>query len=415
MINKNYILFFVSLVIVFIYYNDAVFYKTTIKETLNNKISNENILNLKNYQNNFFNDGILSFNVKKENNIFDNNNIKDDLSDKKIFNTDLKNFDILNKITSFNNNISSEKEMAINIILNKENDIEVSWLNNKIKRFNVEKINLKSKDKDFNINSLKSSILYQYMNIGEKHYLFDNEKNIYKRIELTNRYLMSVRNVETSGDNHRFSVFSPTQALGRYQINGSTSRKTLITFLRKYNLDINDIQYNEDFNIQENLNKNKIDKKNIAEYFVNKMEQKHYETYKERWNEKYKESYTKDMNTFINRFLNSLKEDIPAKEEELLTFVTKYMTIFTNKNETRIGQGVLSLITSENKMLVAKNFNQLNNYSSASEVVEKTRLFYNASKTKHVYANKVIKNFKNIINYKIINDNNLYRKNYNKD
>lgn len=414
MINKNYILFFVSLVIVFSFYNDIVFYKTTIKETLNNKIQNENILNLKNYKNNFFNDNILSFNVKNDNINF-YNNIEKKLSDKKIFNIDLKNLDILNKITSFNNNISSEKNMAINIILNKQNDIEISWLNDKIKHFNIDKININSEDKDFNVNSLKSSILYQYMNIGEKNFLFENEKNIYKRIELTNRYLMSIRNVETSGEKHRFSVFSDTQALGRYQINGSTSRETLITFLKKYDLNVNDIQNNEDFNLPENLNKAKEQKK-IAEYFVNKMEQKHFETYQEKWNDKYRASYLKDMNTFINRFLNSLKEnDAPAKEEELLNFFTKYMTIFTKENETRIGQGVLSLITSENKMLLAKNFNQLNKSSTISEVVEKTRLFYNAGSRKHSYANKVKKEFKNIINLKILNDDNLYRKNYKKD
>lgn len=407
MINKNYILFFVSLVIVFVFYNDIVFYKKTIKETFNNKNLNENIiLNFSDYEKSFFVNKFLNNIKTNENNVL--LNVKENIEKNKVFNNDLINIDNLNRITNSTLNITNEKNIAMNIILNKQNEFEKLWLNDKIKHFDIEKIKSSSEDKDFSLNTLKSSILYQYMNLDEKNVLFENEKNIYKRIELTNRYLMSIANSETKGEDHSISVFSPTQALGRYQINGSTSRSTLLTFLKKYNLNVNDIKNNDDFLLSSKDNK-KINK--INEYFIQKIEQKYFEIYNEKWTINYKNEYIKDMNTFLNRFVNELKDNnVSNNEETLLNFYIKYMTIFTRENETRIGQGVLSLITSENKMVVAKNLNHINKQSSPTEIVEKTRMFYNASNTKHIFASKVKKDFKNILNQKILNDKFLYSK-----
>lgn len=406
MINKNYILFFVSLTVIFLYYKDIILYKQTIKETFNNKNLNTNILNFEDYQSKLFVNKFFTNNEISEDKNID---IKNNIDKSTFYNHELKNIDNLNRLTNATLNVTNEKNIAMNIILNKQNNFEKIWLNDKIKHFNINKINVKSEDKDLTLNTLKSSILYQYMNIGEKNYLFENEPNIYRRIELTNRYLISIANIETKGDSHSISVFSPTQALGRYQINGSTSRSTLLVFLKKYNLNINDIKTNEDFTIPKKIHK--IDE--INKYFVEKIEQKYYEIYNEKWSIDYKNEYLQDMNTFLNRFINHLKTNKLEKtnEEILLNFYVKYMTIFTRENETRVGQGVLSLITSESKMVVAKKHKHLNNNSSNVDIVEKTRMLYNAGKTKDIFANKVKKDFLSIIKQPILNNKQLYSKN----
>lgn len=242
--------------------------------------------------------------------------------------------------------------------------------------------------------------------------LFSEKKDINERISLTTSLLATVSDLETGRYQHNLSIFSPTRAFGRYQIVRTTGQEMFIKFLQSNELDLNKI--NSEKFLKKELT---LEVDNIVNYF----HLKHQERTGEKWSKNYIKEQEVNTLSLLRRFVYALKEDMKTnksldayvknveKDSGMKTgFLVreKYVEMMRHPEL----QGVISLATLEEKLVIYNKLNKENKKTPELEKIQKLFELYNGD-----ISNTKIMNGKEITTREAygINGKNIFAK-YNK-
>jgi hypothetical protein len=274
-----------------------------------------------------------------------------------------------------------------------------------------------------------------YILTKNKSNLFDDNYSSLDNILSRSILLSVIAHIETGYFNYNKTIFSPTKAFGRYQINGNTLGINFKSILNR--LDINPLFFQKyplnslNRNLLISLSENEKYKNLLNKYFntknkkiKNKIRKKLYKIEKNLFNNitKYifiniknisnKDISKKDISKYkslLKRTIYGIEQNEPdfLKEEKnaffkrLLYIKISSILIFSSiKN-----QGVLSLIVLESKYKNIKRYKKIKiniqkNEKNFLNILRNIAIYYNGSDTKKIYAKKVrnhaAKIFKNL-------------------
>lgn len=241
----------------------------------------------------------------------------------------------------------------------------------------------------------KSVLLYFLSGVNEKlfSHLNDTELIIKKSIVLLN----TIAELETGSYNFDHRKFSPTKALGRFQMVSSTLAPMSIKLMLKDNLDLNEISL--DFNAKDY-------KENLKQY-VSDIKEGYSDSYKEEWNnEKEKDNYedlvgyTKRLNSYtlksFTMYSHMDKDGIKAKDYSDILFKNENNKIDKEK-QFEFSMKIIEFI----KKPVNQGIMSLSVLDELMETKIKSNVIYKTDLEGLIYS--VLKNYNNdrrIINFK---------------
>ncbi len=112
-----------------------------------------------------------------------------------------------------------------------------------IKKYDLNKLNIPSSDENLKKELLSSSIMYNYISLGNPRALFKDVKNMEERVSETTSLLATVAELETANKSYSLSTFSETGAFGRFQIVSSTGQEMFLRLMMNNDLDMKSLNY----------------------------------------------------------------------------------------------------------------------------------------------------------------------------
>ena len=243
--------------------------------------------------------------------------------------------------------------------------------------------------------AILSSIIYQKTGTNKKR-LFYKIKNIKERIKLTIYLLLTVMKVETSAYNYSSSIWSPSNAFGRFQIVSHTAGEIFFYLLRDSIIKIEKKELN-DF-------KNDKYKDNYPYYTIREIYKDYKKEYLERnkygWSIKYRKlflnklvNYNKYFRyTFQKRYKQAnnstrklIKENIKDFSYNKYGFIWDSFEKFILMYKDPTFQGLMALKTLETKEMYIRN------NKSTLQNIKKILKLYNADHKLIIYKGRLIK------------------------
>lgn len=243
--------------------------------------------------------------------------------------------------------------------------------------------------------AIKSAIIYQYINYNSKDAIFSILPNIEDRIELSAKLLATIAELETGSPymKHNATLWSPTQAWGRFQVNGTTASDFIINMILKNHINFDKIDI-------EDLNKHKYVYGKIVD-ITKEIEKNNKIRTGQKWSSSDREKQIKNLLTFGNRFVktaerlsNQGKFYIDGKGKKIYVkdyYKTHNTTInngkywdmalkFMDFYKSPINQGIASLEVLELKLKYSNINQQKLNEKNLKKFIKDSLVSYNADK-----------------------------------